>query len=450
MDMSAQRLELWCLRARSKAFRDRRQHTYALKYIHAWVAAVALQSALQVSSEDFCRLKSAIKLASHIANFAQTQHQSDVLGYRALWYIRATFLLKRVGAGVRKKEQQMKVVVRRHLMMKYTQVSSSRRRRSFFTALNQWQSHVQTLKATVSKCQKLHNVIRKRAICVSWRKQVVDKAAFHDLAVNLREQQSLHEWRRLAVANYQQRLDAAELWASEQQRQSLKAWARSTLQKGGQAHSANMVRRRHERDHRNKAFHWWRHLASRLKQVEAFPDLQSPALSILINDSHTTTLKQSKWPPLSRRPDYKQEALTPIHTPSRSTGLLFPSSHARGLRFTDPVAKRGRRLENSGARKSDLWRQGLAGRELMSGHADNPMTTPKTPVPTHLRNPSRYIPALAVHQEQASLAKSTRMPPVRGQATQTSSSIAAASRSRKGNEDMEMPGLASDKIIAFI
>ncbi|KAG6009835.1 hypothetical protein E4U21_001265 [Claviceps maximensis] len=445
MEMSIRELEIWRLGARTEAFLGRRQCALATKYVHAWIAGVSHQSRLRVSSEVFCRFKSAIKLASHLTGFTQIQQQSDVLGYRALWYIRATFLLDRVGAGVRHKKQQIKVVVRRYLMKKYTQVSSQRRRRSFFTALTRWQSYAKTLKATLSECRILHNTIRKGTTCVSWRNQAVEGVAFHDLAISHREQHFLHEWRKRTVANYQQQLDAAELWASEQQRQSLKAWARSTLQKGGQAHSATMVRCRHERDHRNKSFQRWRHLASRLKDVEAFSDLQSPARSVQIHDSHKTTLKRLRWPPLARRPDYKQEALTPFHTPSRSTGLLFPSSHLPDLRFTDPVADRGKRLEHSGAGKSELLRQGLAGLELRPGQGVMPITTPKTPVPAHVQNRSRYIPALTGYQERGLL----RLPPSRGHPIQVSGSNAAASQSQNDKDEADMPSLALNRSTAL-
>ncbi|KAG5953944.1 hypothetical protein E4U53_006481 [Claviceps sorghi] len=318
------------------------------------------------------------------------------------------------------------MVVRRHLMMKYTQVSSKRRRRSFYTALTRWKSHARTFKATL---------------------QAVEGASLHDLAVNIRERQFLHEWRKLADAYYQRQLDGGELWASEQQRQSLKAWARSTLQKGGQAHSADMVRRRHERDHRNRAFQQWRHLASRLKHVEASPDL------FQTNDSHKTTLKHLKWLPLSRRPDYKQEALTPIHTPSRSTGLLFPSSHVPVLRFTDPVAVRGRRHENSGALKSGIWKQGLSGRQLMPGHGDMATTTPETPVAAHVQYTSRNNPTM-LDQAQGPLVDPIHMTSFRdpihmtsfqGHAVQASSSIAAASGPRIGKEEVKMPRIESDR-----
>ncbi|KAG6015860.1 hypothetical protein E4U43_004666 [Claviceps pusilla] len=445
-ELSARRLDIWCLKARTEAFRGRRQHKFAMNYVQTWIAAVSRQSAVQASSEDFCRFKSAIKLASHLVAFTQTQQQLDVLGNRALWYIRATFLLERVLTGIRHKKQQIKAVVRRHLMLKYTQVSSKRRRRSFYTALTQWQSRARTSQATVSQCHTLHDNIYKRAICALWRKQAVKGATLHNLAVNLREQQFLNEWHKLAIANYQQQLSAAELWASEQQRQSLKAWARSTLQKGGQAHSADMVRGRHEQNHRNRAFQWWRHRASRSKHAEAFSGLQSPVLSVQINNSHKTAMKHLKWPLLSQLPSYKQEAMTPIQTPSRSTGVLFPSSHAPGLRFTDPVAERGSRLKKSRAQKFDLWKRGVAGRELMPGHGDASTTTPKTPVPIHVK-PSRYVAALTSDKEQSLLVDSTRMMSFQGPDTQTSSF--AASRSRNDQEDVELPVLASDRTTAL-
>ncbi|KAG5952458.1 hypothetical protein E4U58_000788 [Claviceps cyperi] len=440
IELSARRLETWRLQARVDNFRGKRLYTYAMGHIYAWLSVITGQSALQAFSADCYRAKSALKVASHLASVTQSQQHLDVLRYRAMWYIRATLLLKHVGAAVRDKKLQMKLVVRSHLMMKYTQVSSKRRRRSFFLALFQWQSHATAFKATVTvahRYQTLGKAIRKRAICVSWELQAVQGATSRTRAVNLREHQFLREWSKLAFVHHQQQLDAAEFWATEQQRQSLKAWARSTLQKGGQAHSADMVRRKYARDYRNRASQRWRHLSSRSKHDEIFPELQSPALTVRINNSHRSTSKNSKWPPLCRRLGVKQEALTPVDTPSRSTGLLFSSTHVPSIRFMSPAADGDKKFGIYDAQKSDVWKQGVVARKFMFGHGDMPTSTPKTPVARRVRIPSRHISTGL--EETFPMVYPDRVPSLHG--PQASGSVAAADQSQN---DVELPRLAPD------
>ncbi|KAG6052994.1 hypothetical protein E4U33_000321, partial [Claviceps sp. LM78 group G4] len=440
IELSARRLETWRLQARADNFRGKRLYTYAMGHIYAWLSVITGQSALQAFSADCYRAKSALKVASHLASVTQSQQHLNVLGYRAMWYIRATLLLKHVVAAVRDKKLQMKLVLRRHLMMKYTQVSSKRRRRSFFSALFQWQSHATALETTVTvahRYQTLGKAIRKRAICVSWELQAVKGATSQTRAVSLREHQCLREWSKLAFVHHQQQLDAAAFWATQQQRQSLKAWARSTLQKGGQAHSADMVRRRHARDYRNRASLRWRHLSSQSKHDEIFPELQSSAFTVRINNSHRSTSKNSKWPPLSRRLGVKQEALTPVDTPSRSTGLLFSSTHVPSIRFMSPAAERDKTFGISGAQKPDVWKQGIAARKFMFGHGEMPTSTPKTPVPSRVQIPSRHISTGL--EETFPVVYPDRVLSLHG--PQASGSVAAVDRSQN---DVELPRLAPD------
>ncbi|KAG6042154.1 hypothetical protein E4U41_004958 [Claviceps citrina] len=447
MEDSAQSFDIWRLRAQAEAIRGKREYTFVTRHINTWLAGVSRHSALQATSGDYCRFNSATKLAGQLARFARTKQQLDVLGYRALWYIRATSLLEGVDAVVRHRKQQMKQVVRRHLMMRYTQVSSKRRQRGFYTALSQWQSHTTSLEAMGRAAvgyQALDSGNRKRAIYAIWREQAAQEAESHTVAANLPSKQFIQEWRKRASADHQQELDAAELWATEQQRQFLKAWARSTLQKGGQAHSADMARRRHERDHRNRAFQRWRQLASRPKHVDASPGLHSPALTAPVSSSRRTALKHLKWLPLSRRLDYKQEAVTPMHTPSRSTGLLFSSAHAPVLRFADSVGGTNRKAQNSVARGSNLGRHTPTAQGLMPGQGHVPTTTPKVPAPSHAPIASRDISSKTGHQEKYTLVNLTPMPSRRGPAAQAPGSLAGASRSRTGEDDIELPRQASD------
>ncbi|QPH04494.1 hypothetical protein C2857_001538 [Epichloe festucae Fl1] len=450
MEQSAREFEIWHLRARADTFRWKREYTSATKFIDAWLAVSSRFSALQASSGGCFRSYSAMKFASHLGHFYQTQLQLDVLGYRAQWYIRATSLLGHFGAMVRHRKQQMKLVVRRYLMMRYTQVSSRKRRRGFYTALSRWQSHAITMQAmttAMEEYQASSNVHRKQAICAVWGKFAVEQAVSHTLAIHHRRGRFLNEWSEHASANHQQELDAAVSWATEQQRQSLKAWTISTLQKSGQAHSADMVKHRHERDLRNRAFQRWRSAASRSKPVDFFPELQSqsPALTGLVNSSYNTTRKHSKWRPLFPRLDYNQEALTPVHTPSRSTGLLFPSTHAPPIRFMDPVGRTDGKLENSDARGSDMRGHDLVARAIMPRQVDLPTTTPKVPVPAHVQISSRYVPALTGHERQRSPIKLTRMRSIRGHISQVSDPVAAASQLRNHHkEGKELPGRALD------
>ncbi|KAK2603932.1 regulator of (H+)-ATPase in vacuolar membrane [Conoideocrella luteorostrata] len=391
--------EIWNLRARNQAFRWKCEYISVMKCIDSWIASKLRDSSRQTKSQYYTRARTAVMVIGHMQSVRQTQMELSHLANRAQWYIRANFLVDTLEAVADHRKQQIKLIVRRYLMMRYTQVSSRRRRRGFYKALRHWQSHamcISKMTMAAGEHQITYDMNRKQAIAMQWRRRTIQAAMSHASAINYYQQKIIDEWGNHAFVSGQRQANASGLWATERQRQSLKAWTISTLQMSGQAHTASMVQQRHGREDRGRSLQKWKQYTGRLTVIEPLPEFKPTTRADPLNSSRTTARSLSKWPPLSRRPEDDQDATSPIQTPSRSTGLPFSVARAPSIRLMDPVEEVDGESALSDTPSIGMTKQTQIGRTSVARPGSMTSTTPRAPVPAHVQSLSPYDGALEV------------------------------------------------------
>ncbi|UKZ78070.1 hypothetical protein TrVFT333_005804 [Trichoderma virens FT-333] len=147
-------------------------------------------------------------------------------------------------SAVEIRKAQMKEMIRRYLMMRYTQVSSARKKRNFYEAFDHWRAL--TAQATsdndvVILYNSKYYYGQLDLALTKWSKQ-----AEEDLDVQLATykhyaQAMLTTWADAAKEQERMDMQSVDIWAIRRQRQHLKAWSISSLQRSGQAHSATKM-----------------------------------------------------------------------------------------------------------------------------------------------------------------------------------------------------------------
>lgn len=409
-ESAAKALEIWCLQTRLQAFRRRCEYFSVLKYINAWSVTTTCDYAQQSAAKRYSKSRAAVILVRRVRSSEEKQWELSNLEARARWYIRATRLVRVFDINARYHKHQARLAVRRYLMMRYTQVSSKRRRRSFYLALSHWRSHavqVSEIAGVGNEYQTIQEADRKLTIATLWGQQTFQAETSHSLAMNYRKNRLLDEWKQGALMSGRRQKEASELWASERQLESLKAWTISALQRSGQAHSAVMVQQRHYRETRNKALLYWRQTTN--QDSADIPDLRSPAWNDRSNSSRKFARSLPRWRPAFRRFDESQDLASPMQTPSRSTGLSLPATSTLPTRLMDPVEELdGESVDNgfdAAVSSRSLYQRGrghVAVSRIMSS------TTPRAPIPKHIHRTMRYNSIVPEKREQLSSAKSAR------------------------------------------
>ncbi|RFU76117.1 hypothetical protein TARUN_6115 [Trichoderma arundinaceum] len=305
-----------------------------------------------------------------------------------LLFIVTTQTLPIMDTAVEIRRSQMKDMIRRYLMMRYTQVSSVRKKRKFYEAFDHWRD--MTAQATsetdvVAVYQTKYYYSQLDIALAKWKRQTEDNLQVQLATYKHYAQALLTTWGDIAKERDRMDIQSLELWASRRQRQYLKAWSISSLQRSGQAHTATRVQQKNYGEKRNRAFQHWKQVCTGLDAVRSEQDLRFTPKSELPSG------RRSGWRALSvrrhllmERHNKQDAAARQIETPTRWTGMplnmSFPllTKPIVSWRGTDEESITSSDTEDGGMLKSPSKAPATTGRSTL------PSTTPRGPVPVHL------------------------------------------------------------------
>ena len=217
--------------------------------------------------------------------------------------------------------------MRQQLMTRYKEVSALRKRRQFESNFDKWRSLARKSTAFQSDIGEHKAEIESRkgqAALDRWSYA----AAVHQHTHMDGERQAVHAviklWSNYVVYQEQHEIQSWDTWIQRKQRQSLKTWSISSLQGSGQAHTAKMVRDRHEVDKRGRAFQVWRQTS---RAIESKVSLYRPRTTPQLSQNFSG---RSSWRARASKIDssYQSSVLgTPmasVETPTRWTGQALP------------------------------------------------------------------------------------------------------------------------------
>lgn len=406
MENAAQVFESWNLRTRAQAFHWTLEYLSVGRCMNIWFTVTKCHLVRQIASSNHAKTMRAGCFFNRLRFHKEKQLELGHLEERARWYIWATRLIRIFDITARYHKHQNRLVVRGYLMMRYTEVSSKRRQRGFYKALDCWLSHTAHMSGID---QAGHDYLAKleldnrRASVLLWKQFTLQSDASLSLGIDCRKHYLLDEWKYGALHDEQLQKAAMEQWSSERQREAVKIWTISTLQRSGQAHSAIMVRQRHKRETRNRAFLFWRRHTNPAETNLLEP--QSPAWDGPLSISRKTTRSLPKTRTYFRRFDDNQDLPSPLHTPSRSTGFALPTSRTLPIRLMDPVEEVDAESVGNSSDKpgkpdpGGLMHGNLGPSRVLSS------TTPRAPIPISIRRAMHNPLSAAGHRSQGSSAR---------------------------------------------
>ncbi|KAH6610970.1 hypothetical protein Trco_000990, partial [Trichoderma cornu-damae] len=377
----------WNLLVRVQAFRWRADYISVTRALESWRR--------RYIQEDLRRNMCMNHLKSyHISNFLYALQRSggidahlSHLSSRARLFIVTTQTLPIMDTAVEIRRSQMKIMIRRYLMMRYTQVSSARKRRKFYEAFDHWR----TMTARTSSESDVAAAYQTKyyhgqldTALTKWKRQTGEDLQVQLATYKHYAQALLTTWGDFATEHNRMDMQALELWAARRQRQHLKAWSISSLQRSGQAHTATRVQQKNYGEKRNRTFQHWRQACTSF-DGRSDQDLRFSPKSELPSG------RRSGWRALSVRRHLLMErhnrqdiAARQIETPTRWTGtplnMSFPilTKPIVPWRGTDEDSTTSSDTEDAGMLKSPSKAPANIGRGTL------PSTTPRGPVPMHL------------------------------------------------------------------
>ncbi|KAM0512171.1 hypothetical protein ACHAPE_009101 [Trichoderma viride] len=378
----------WNLSVRVQAFRWRADYISVTRALDGWRRHYVQDEWRRNVCADRLKSYRASNLFRTLQWSSDTDAQLSVMGNRARLFIVTTRTLPIMDAAVEARRLQMKDMVRQYLMVRYTEASSARKKRRFYEAFDHWRA-VATEAASESEFAALYNTkyyYGQLDIALErWKKQAEDDVQLQLATYQHYTQAVLAAWSDVAKEHNQADMQSLELWAARRQRQYLKAWSISSLQRSGQAHTATKVQEKKYSAKRNRTFHHWKEACmgpefDRAEQDLRFTPNREPASG-----------RRSAWRALSvrrhllvERHNKPDAAARPMETPTRSTGvplnMSFPLSAKPILawRGTDEESTASSDTDDIRMVKSPSKTPATARRGILSS------TTPRAPVPVHL------------------------------------------------------------------
>ncbi|RGP63431.1 regulator of v-atpase in vacuolar membrane 1 [Fusarium longipes] len=382
----------WNLRARAQAFQWRREYLQVGRVFDRWLQHAEQDGDMARRVEEYYEGQAKAKVIGNVRRLRYDSSQMTRLEDRARLYLGATAVLRVFDRTIRNRKDQDKQHIKRYLMARYTQVSSARKKRNCFSAVDRWKALAMEDRVAGDLARELlaRKASHQMALAIdSWMEQADINQRQVQAARLLHAQEWLEAWKAYAIDLEQQDTEAWQLWAADQQRQCLKSWSIASLQQSGQAHTAFEVRKKHERERRNRALQHWKQRDDRIRTT-------APRTHLYPNSVPTawprggwrmTSGRRSITSRNDRGHDYSS---TPLETPTRWTGQPFsmstmmPPGSMAPLRETD---------EDDGAFSlagddddaelpaSPSLRPASRGPSQFSSL---PSTTPMAPVPSHL------------------------------------------------------------------
>ncbi|PTB39750.1 uncharacterized protein TrAFT101_007475 [Trichoderma asperellum] len=380
----------WNLSVRVQAFRWRADYISVTRALDSWRRHFVQEEWRQNMCADHLKSYRASNLLYTLQRSSNANAQLSVMSNRARLFIVTTQTLPIMDAAVEARRIQMKDMVRQYLMMRYTEVSSSRKKRKFYEAFDHWRT-MATEAAFESEFAALYNTKyyygQLDIALEKWKKRAEEDVQLQLATYQHYTQALIAAWGDIAKEHDQVDIQSLELWATRRQRQYLKAWSISSLQRSGQAHTATKVQQKSYSEKRNRTFQHWRQACmgpdfDRVEQGLRFTPNREP---------QPASGRRSAWRALSvrrhllaERHNKQDSAARSIETPTRSTGvplnMSFPLS-AKPIvawRGTDDESTASSDTEDIGMLKSPSKTPATMRRGILSS------TTPRGPVPMHL------------------------------------------------------------------
>ncbi|KAL7930937.1 Sfi1 spindle body domain-containing protein [Trichoderma chlorosporum] len=385
----------WNLLVRVQAFRWRADFISVTRALESWRRHYIREEWRRSTATTHlksCRVLNALRILQRSSSLeAQRSHLSS----RARLFIVTTQILPIMDSAVEIRKAQMKEIIRRYLMMRYTQVSSARKKRNFYEAFDHWRA-VTAQAISDNDVVILYNSKyyygQLDLALTKWNRQAEEDLEIQLTTYKHYVEAMLTTW--ADAANEQERMDiqSVNIWATRRQRQHLKAWSISSLQRSGQAHTATKVLQKSYSEKRNRTFQHWRQSCAGTDVVRSEHDQLR-----FTPKSELPSGRRGGWRTLSARRHLlterhnKQDSATkPIETPTRWTGIPLNMSFPLSAK---PLAS-WRETDEESATSSDTEDAGLLKSPSKppsnnTGRITLPSTTPRGPVPVHLNIKAR-------------------------------------------------------------
>ncbi|RDA86619.1 hypothetical protein CP532_1054 [Ophiocordyceps camponoti-leonardi (nom. inval.)] len=384
---------IWNLSARAQAARWRREYLSVEGAFMTWQN----KSAQHDDAKTAARQHNALKLKSNFCG-RMKQHQSERaelkrLAGRAQLFINGTLLLKVLEATARQRKDHMRNRVRQHLMMRYTQISSRRKKRNFLAALDRWKLSSKSATQTAQMAQDMSDMdeaARFFSALGSWCSQAAADWRLRNRAESQYRRRCLQRWVECSAEQEQRNAQAGKLWTSERQRRCVKLWSIASLRRSGQAHTADMVLRRHDRESRNRVLQRWKTATKGQQGTFGGDNLSSVARARPAAHRSERSLSGQ------RRRERQEVASSLMETPTRWTGLPLSMAETTSSRRMTPVIEADDEtltVVGSTAADGRAWQKSQR-EESYNPAVQGPQpssTTPLASVPAHLRRNLRPL-----------------------------------------------------------
>ncbi|PTB64064.1 hypothetical protein BBK36DRAFT_1178106 [Trichoderma citrinoviride] len=241
-------LQNWKLSSRVQAVRWRADFISVTRALGSWRRHYMQEEWRRNLSANHLKSYQASKLIGALQRSSSIEAQRSHLSNRARLFIVTTRVLPIMDSAVQARKSQMKEMIRQYLMMRYTQVSSARKRRKFYEALDHWRA-MAAQATSESDVVTMYNAKyyygQAELALTKWRARTEEDLEAQLAAYKHYAQTILATWGDIAKERERMEMQSLELWAARRQRQYLKAWSISSLQRSGQAHTATKQDLRH-------------------------------------------------------------------------------------------------------------------------------------------------------------------------------------------------------------
>ncbi|KAF4961599.1 hypothetical protein FSARC_10128 [Fusarium sarcochroum] len=382
----------WNLRARAQAFQWRREYLQVARVFDQWFQSAEQDGDMGRRAEGYYEEQAKAKVLRNFSRLQQDSSHMVRLEDRARLYLGATTMMRVFDRAIKSRKDEDKQYVKRYLRARYTQVSSARKKRNFFNALDRWRALAAEvrLQSDIAHELRAHQESHQRIIVADiWMGQANDDQRRMQEAKLQHAQGWLDAWKEYTTDLEQQDADAWQLWASDKQHQCVKSWSIASLQQSGQGHTAIEVRKKHERERRNRALQQWKQRDDRMRTAapRIGPQPNSVPAAWPRGGWRAISARRSMGNRNDRGYDYSS---TPYETPTRWTGqpfsmstMLPPGSMAplREADENDDAFSLAGDEDDVELAASPSLRPASRGPGQFSSL---PSTTPMAPVPSHL------------------------------------------------------------------
>lgn len=392
----------WNLQARAQAFVWKREYHIVTRVFERWWQDVQQHQTAQRNADRLYADRAKIRVLGCM-EWQQTELvQLTRLESRARLYIGATRVLSVFDRVVKQRKTREKDRVKQYLKARYTEMSSRRKKRNFFWALDHWRAVAaadQTRRRLAADLRERQRTEKLMIAVETWSGEAADSQEQLESAQLFHGQKWLDLWSDYAHELEQRELEAVDLLAADKQHHYVKQWSISTMQHSGQAHTATKVQTKHEREKRNRVLQNWRRSCEQSRGRVPEPGSQMAPSTF---PQSVQSVQRASWRgvnarrSLARRNEENQDfPLGAFETPTRWTGQPLPVSALATGSMMAPLREADEDDDGDSLMADDdmeLHTTPTPPRFQLQ-RDQRPLnlstTTPRAPVPSHLRRNSR-------------------------------------------------------------